>query len=229
VSVDDTALLDCWERARSLARPWRELTLLELVDPGSASDLALLPIGERDRRLLELRTSLVGRSIECETDCPACGERLAIELDAADLRTVAPREVDRTVRHAGRRIRVRPPDSRDIAACLDEADPEQALLERCTGGRGAALPDDLREAVIRTMAALDPGAEISLDAECPACGEAWQVPLDPASLAFEEVGQLATRLLREVDQLARAYGWRERDVLELSAARRRAYVSLVAG
>ncbi|HEV2950913.1 MAG TPA: hypothetical protein VGZ51_02325, partial [Actinomycetota bacterium] len=138
MSVDGTALLDCWERARSLARPWRDLTLLELVESDSTADLARLPVGERDRRLLDLRTSLVGRTIECETDCPACGERLALELDAERFRTVAPADVDRTVRCAGRTIRVRPPDSSDLAACLEAADPEQTLVARCTDHREGA-------------------------------------------------------------------------------------------
>jgi hypothetical protein len=228
VIADGAALLECWERARSLARPWRELALLELVEPGSAAELARLPIGVRDRRLLDLRTALVGRRVDCETDCPTCGERLGMELEADRLRTDPPEPHDRTVRRGRRTIHVRPPDSRDIAACLGVANPERALLDRCTDLGGGPVADDVREAVAREMAALDPGAEILLDAACPACDERWQVPLDVASLAFEEVAQIATRLLREVDQLARAYGWRERDVLGLSAERRRAYVALAA-
>ncbi len=78
------------------------------------------------------------------------------------------------------------------------------------------------------MAELDPAAEIWLEATCPACGSASTVLLDPAAIVVEEVDRHARRILREVDQLARAYGWREPDVLALGPARRRAYLGLVA-
>jgi hypothetical protein len=226
--LDDAALLDGWERARALERPWSELALLALTEPGPRANLALLPIGERDRRLLELRSAVLGRRMEAEIDCPACGERLELELDAQQLQADGPVGADRTVRYAGRTVDVRPPDSNDVAAALGAADPEHALLARCTDLGGEPLPDDLREAVIRRMAELDPGAELVLDARCPGCGEAWRQALDPAAFVLDEVDRLAMRLLREVDQLARAYGWREGDVLALSPARRRAYLELAA-
>jgi hypothetical protein len=225
---DDAVLLDAWEHARSLERPWRELALLAVVEPGTLEDLAKLPIGLRDRRLLELRISLSGTSFEGEVDCPACGERLDVVLDARLLRSVPRARRSRTIRYGARRIRVRPPDSADIAAGMAAADPEAVLLQRCTDVGDAPPADELRDLVSRTLAALDPGAELVLSAACPTCAEAWQVPIDPGSLAFEEVAQRAQRILGEVDQLARAYGWPERDVLALSPERRRAYVELSA-
>jgi hypothetical protein len=42
------------------------------------------------------------------------------------------------------------------------------------------------------------------------------------------VDRHARQILREVDQLARTYGWREPDILALGPARRRAYLGLVA-
>ena len=42
-----------------------------------------------------------------------------------------------------------------------------------------------------------------------------------------EVQARARRLLREVDVLARAYGWTEADVLALSEQRRTAYLEIV--
>jgi hypothetical protein len=224
----DAALLEAWELARAQSRPWRELTLLRTVTAGGDfSTLAALPIGERDRRLLELRTSLAGDRIECEVDCPRCGERLELELEASALRpTVAP--TSRTVSHGGRRVRLRPPNSADVAACLDADDPEATMLERCTGLDRNVLGDDLRSRLEWAMAAMDPGADLTIAMECPSCGETWESTLDPASLAIEEVERHAERLLREVDQLARAYGWPEREVLALSPVRRRAYLGLSA-
>jgi len=47
--------------------------------------------------------------------------------------------------------------------------------------------------------------------------------------SFREIRAEAARLMHEVDLLARTYGWRESDILDLSAARRRAYVEMAAG
>jgi hypothetical protein len=51
--------------------------------------------------------------------------------------------------------------------------------------------------------------------------------LDPAEFLWAAAEAQARRLLLEVDALARAYGWREPDVLALPPARRRAYLELV--
>ena len=224
---DDTALLEAWERSSALERPWRELALLELTREASADDVARLPVGERDRRLLSLRLSLFGRWIPCETQCGACGERLELELDGERLAAVPDAPSDAGLVDRGE-MRVRPPDSTDIAAAMGSDDPVAALLERCAETESAAISEEARAAAIDRMAKLDPGAELWLEASCPACGASWTVLLDPASIVVEEVDRHARQVLREVDQLARAYGWREPDVIALGPARRRAYLALVA-
>ena len=224
---DDAAVLDVWERSSALERPWRELALLELTGDEPVEAAARLPLGERDRRLLALRTSLFGRWIECETRCGACDERLELELDGEGLATTpVASSHDGHVRDVGGAIR--PPDSTDIAAALGADDPAAVILERCMDPPPASMSPELREAATRRMADLDPAAELWLEATCPACGSASTVLLDPAAIVVEEVDRHARRVLREVDQLARAYGWREPDVLALGPARRRAYLGLVA-
>lgn len=225
---DDAAVLDVWERSSALERPWRELALLQLTSDAPVEETARLPVGERDRRLLALRTAMFGRWIPCETRCGTCDERLELELDGQRLADGPP-----AAREGGDLlddgIRVRPPDSADIAAAMAAADPAAVILERCTDPAGAAsVSDRSREAAIRRMAELDPAAELWLEATCPACGSSWTVLLDPAAIVVEEVDRHARRILREVDQLARAYGWREPDVLALGPARRRAYLGLAA-
>jgi hypothetical protein len=65
-----------------------------------------------------------------------------------------------------------------------------------------------------------------LDFICPVCGHAGQTLFDIAGYLWEEIRTQAQRLLHEVHALARAYGWREGDILALSAARRRAYLEM---
>jgi hypothetical protein len=224
---DDAAVLDAWERSSALERPWRELALLGLAGIASPDDAARLPVGERDRRLLALRRLLFGRWISCETRCSACDERLELELDGETLAGAAPTTSDeRWVLEHG--VQVRPPNSADIAAAMVTDDPAATILERCVTPRPSSLPSRARAAAVRRMAELDPAAEVWLEATCPACGSTMTLLLDPAAIVVEEVDRHARRVLREVDQLARAYGWREPDVLALGRARRRAYLGLVA-
>ncbi len=79
------------------------------------------------------------------------------------------------------------------------------------------------------MAEQDPQAEILLDVACPACGHAWQTLLDIVDFVWREVSAGATRLLEEVHTLARAYHWREADILALSSRRRQAYLEMASG
>ena len=65
-----------------------------------------------------------------------------------------------------------------------------------------------------------------IDLECSACGRRWQVVLDIESFLWTKFGGLARRLLREVHALARAYGWREPDILAMSATRRHYYLEM---
>ncbi len=240
--LDDAGILRAWEAAVSLARPWRELALLEEASCAPLDELAKLPIGERDRRLLAVRRQVFGDGFDLETACPECAERLELSIDAAAISPSSPRLTpgDLALDVGAWSVMFRLPDSTDLivaAEASSEADAEATVLSRCVvavqGPAGpvdpAQLPPESLDLLASRMETLDPGADLSLDLTCPACGHEWLAPVDPASLLFEEVEGQAIRLMGEVDQLARAYGWREPDVLALSPLRRRQYLEFSAG
>ncbi len=74
--------------------------------------------------------------------------------------------------------------------------------------------------------ALDPGAVLGFALNCPACGHGWSAAIDVGCALWSELQRAAERALIEIDALARAYGWTERDVLSLSPVRRAAYLQL---
>ena len=233
IATDDATLLDAWEETTALARPWREVVLLAGVSGEPVHALAHLPIGERDRRLLALRTAALGERLDCETRCPACGERLEVALEATSLACPPVEPGDTSVLENGDwHVRFRLPTSADLAACAGEPAAGRALLACCVveAAEGDArrspheLPPRLRDEVSARMAALDPQADVRLALECPACGHGWQADLDVGGFVLAEVDAHAARLLAEVHGLARAYGWSEADVLALSPARRRRYL-----
>jgi len=209
------------------------------VDGADRDALARLPLGVRDARLLAVRRELLGDRLDAEADCPACGERLELALGCGALIAAAsPPPEAWEIEYGDWRVTVRPLDSLDAAAaaaCGDAPAAEELLLSRCvTDARrdddayGAlALPHEVRDAIARSLADRDPGAEWLLDLDCPACGHAWQNMLDVADFVWRELAARGDRLLGEVHVLARAYGWREADILELPPARRAAYLALV--
>jgi hypothetical protein len=132
------------------------------------------------------------------------------------------------------RLRYRLPDSSDLAAVLplDEEEAARQLQARCLlGVDGITLGDALNPALAARldehMAAADPQAETELQVTCLTCGAGWTELLDIGEAFFSEIEREAQRLLGEVDALARVYGWREADILAMSAARRACYLELV--
>ncbi|MEO7598504.1 MAG: phage baseplate protein, partial [Opitutus sp.] len=91
----------------------------------------------------------------------------------------------------------------------------------------AQIPESAIPRIVDAMAEGDPQANLSLDLKCPACAHAWSETFDIVEFLWTELDALAERLLREVHQLATAYGWTETDVLALSPQRRARYLDLI--
>jgi hypothetical protein len=88
--------------------------------------------------------------------------------------------------------------------------------------------DETIAAVSRAMLEADPQAEITLRLTCPSCGHKWELLFDIGEFFWTEIAAHAQRLLREIDILARTYGWTEREILSLPAQRRQTYLELAA-
>lgn len=246
-------LLAAWEEGGGLSPVERALVLLALIWPERPqAALAELSIGERDAQLLALREVLFGPRLFSAAVCPACGERLEFDFDIADIRAPAPPYTQLTgevsVAAGDYFVRCRLPASADLLAIADAGDAtmaRQMLLQRCvlavehTGAESEAadvarpaielaqLPPAVVESVVERMREADPQADTQLSLNCPACGHAWQQVFDIASYLWAELGDWARRTLREVHALASAYGWREADILAMSAQRRQWYLEMI--
>ena len=107
------------------------------------------------------------------------------------------------------------------------------LLRRCVrdirqnGERIAELPTELIPSLTQRMSELDPQAELSLRAVCPACGGSFTSELDTARFLLDEIRGRTARLFREVHALAFHYHWSEQEILRLPLARRLLYLALL--
>ena len=240
-----TELLAMWERGTSQPPARRAVTLLAPVSGGTPADeLAQLPIGRRDARLLTLREETFGPRLQSLTECPACGVSLELEFDVADIRAETKSEAGETTAPIALRgdnfeVTFRLPNTLDLAAAAEAGNPggaRQRLVERCVlsahdAGGGEIAPEAMREellvAIATRMSEADPQADVQLAIACPQCDHQWNAPFDIAAFFWTELQACAQRLLREIHELASAYGWAEADIQKLSAARRQAYLELV--
>src|SRR5881628_1068882 len=79
-------LVRVWERGVGLHPTDRALSMLRAADPETEwAVLCDLPIGERDRRLLELREQTFGRELNGVTSCTRCGSRVELRFSVADV------------------------------------------------------------------------------------------------------------------------------------------------
>jgi hypothetical protein len=233
-------LLDAWERGLGQSTLERALVLLAACTGVGPDALARLSIGQRDALLLSLREQTFGPRLISVSSCPACGERMEATFNVADLR-ISP-EVEQSelfqLHVNGYEISFRLPNSLDqsaLAACADVAAARDLLLQRCLlttlheGEPESAvqLPPDVLEMVARRMEEADPQADIRLKLSCQLCSHEWQEAFDISSFFWVELDAWATRILTEAHTLARAYGWRESDILMMSAVRRQFYLNLV--
>lgn len=243
-----------WEEGATLRPFERAAALLVLATPElSEEERGTLTIGERDARIMALRALTLGPQLDCFAECPRCRERLQFALPAAEMIQAgqagsapsAPSSQEHVHSWRAYRVRYRPVTTADLAAVLrspgsDAGDAEpigDALLARCllsvrrngvSVDVGAKpLPNTLVRTLVERLGTADPGAETLLSLACPACTFRWQSVLDVATFFWEELASRARRLLREVHTLARAYGWREAEILALPGRRRQSYLELV--
>lgn len=232
-----------WERGQGRHPVDRALLLLGAALPARSRDeLAALTVGQRDGLLLQARERTLGPTLQCYVPCPACALPLEFPVEVREILVAdpqAPLAREHETEAAGVRMRFRLLDSRDLAAVARVADPaaaRRALLSRALlwarGEEGElaphALPPAAAAALAAELALRDPQSEVEFSLKCAACGHAWLSLLDVAAFFWAELSVQARRLLREVHQLAAAYGWREADVLGMSAARRAFYLEQAA-
>ncbi len=234
-------ILRIWELGQGQPPPDRALTILAAGRADlSGTQLAELTVGARDRDLLELRELTLGEEMDASASCPRCGAALEFRLRTSELRGLSAADAPvggEEIIIQGKRFHLRAPTSRDlvaVAGCEDLAQARRALACRCLvdpdDPQAIGIEEPISEKIVceieSRVAEADPQNEMLINLSCPACAHRWQLAFDIAGWFWNEIRALAMRLLAEVDALARAYGWSERDILAMSAARRRAYLEM---
>lgn len=234
-------MLNVWEQGLNRSLLQRALILLVAAFPEMGSDaIAELSIGSRDACLLRVRERLFGSRLVNSAVCPQCKGQIEWEQEISD---IAVETTDRpTTHHSSLEIDdyqlcFRLPNSVDLAE-LEGSNTDvalQQLLRRCILSAEHAgefcdieqLPEAVIQALNQRIEELDPQAEVRINLTCPECSHRWEVFFDIAGFLWAEINEWAERMLQTVHQLARAYGWTEREILNLSPVRRQLYLGMV--
>lgn len=231
--TDPARLLDAWEAGSVVSGVARDAVLLHACGAVADLDEALdLGLGELSALAVHLHVSSFGDVVEGLLRCGTCEEVLEVPVRLSALPAPAGDGVATVRTSTCPALRVRVPTTRDLLAVAEQPDPAAALLARCvTTVAGAAvdvaaLPPQARVEVDAAAEQLAGPASVVVRATCPGCGTEARAPLDVPAVLWERVRVAAPRVLEEVAELAAAFAWSEAEVLGLSPARRRAYLSL---
>ena len=220
-------IVTAWETGAGRGPLDRALVLLWAAEMGDAADL---PLAERDLRLLALRRATFGAVLEAVADCPGCGARVELALDAATLAGLLTAPGVERIPVPGADVTLRPLTSRDLAAAAGhDEDGIARVLRRRLSDHGDGLPEAALELIDAAIEAREAAGEIRIALQCADCGTGWHEPLDIAAHVWAEVAGAALKILGEVAEIASAFGWAEADIMAMAAPRRAAYLQLARG
>jgi hypothetical protein len=242
-------LLDIWERGVGRTPVEQALAILGPAFPQASIEmLGRLDVAKRDRCLLHLRGLTFGPQIRGVTDCPVCGQRLEMDFDARalpastsqlpDFESGESLNPESSLQVDEYELIFRLPNSIDLSSLnllADAGSQRKQLIEACvvavrregvsfaTGEVSASALEILLDRISQE----NPLADLTLSVTCPACSHTWEIIFDIVSYFWSEIQAWSARLMHEVHTLAFTYGWREADILEMSAWRRRQYLELI--
>lgn len=233
-------LLRAWESGAAAAPDDRATSLLHSLGAVAAGvRVDELTVGQCDARLFELRRALFGEMLEAVATCPACRAEVevTVPLDALQPPLRDGPGPALTVQADGYTLVCRIPRNEDLRVLARRTGEVSLLdlLKRCVlevsspGGSPVAphelpeLSEAMVEAAVGTLAESDPGAQTVLRLRCH-CGSEWTDELDIRSVVWSDLTEWVGQVLTDVHMLARAYGWSEAEILEMSGWRRRWYL-----
>ena len=131
--LSDADIVRVWERGCRATRTRRAMALIAAAsDDTDDGELASLTPGERDARLLSIRSTTFGRALDCVASCPSCGEQLEFVIETTALLSDPNYSATRnptTLTTGDYRVTVRPPTIGDVEALSHTSG--ESLLGRC--------------------------------------------------------------------------------------------------
>ncbi|MEZ5082213.1 MAG: hypothetical protein R2750_01980 [Bacteroidales bacterium] len=241
--LTSSELLTEWEQGLNQPLLHKTFALLQTASPElNTADIAKLSIGNRDARLFKLREWMFGSRFRNMAECPECSERVEWETRMTELNLLL-KENSKTANEFnlekdGYNIQFRLPNSDDIISVVSNNTKNQdptRLLNLCVlkskfknrKVKFENLPENILQDLTSRIEELDPMADIRMKISCPNCSHEWESRFDIISYLWAEIDNWAKRMLQDIFSLARAFGWSEKEILEMNPMRRNIYVEMV--
>ncbi|MCL4436306.1 MAG: hypothetical protein M1503_02945 [Thaumarchaeota archaeon] len=219
----------------------RLVTFADTDEEETRAILKQISIGDRVALLLKARELILGNSIKCTITCASCSGNISLDLSVLDLlqkeycssdpKPSYDLEVD------GFSLQIRPLTACDQDILVDNINCSQdvlmeMLVRSCIVHSdphlpASSLPDSLIGAVSSELDEIDPLSEIVLNITCQECAHTFLAVFPVESYVLRELGAHGGQLEQEIHWLAFHYHWSEREILSLSAKKRRRYVELI--
>ena len=194
-----------------------------------------LTLSDADRVFAAIYQKLFGELVECQVRCGSCPSRYTMSFTLSEMWAAAcestPEEHELDGPDNGGMYRSgnlvfrlpRLADAADVAG-LDQEDSERELRARCVVQEDPNRNDDVLD---RLMSMVGPTLDSDLDSTCPECGTDQVIPFRIDEFLMAAMKRERSMLTREVHELALAYRWSRREILEMTRDERRQHTRLL--
>ncbi len=195
-----------------------------------------LTVGDRVALILQVRKATFGDKLESVLNCPACKERLSLELSVNSLLQPLNYEakMEYPLKFKKFSIKVRPASGADLEALTENCSASnllEQLIRSCIVTSQPPLPKKLsaefQRAISSRLEEIDTQADTVLNLNCPNCNHSFRAPFDAENYFFEENAGRYKQLEREVHWIALHYHWNESAILSLPVTKRKRYIDLI--
>ena len=200
----------------------------ESVITGSAT----LPVPDRERLLTAVYFNTYGSTIETTVSCSSCNCQFDLNFTINEwIEELTTGNIGKLNGNAypylspdGLTFRLPTGEDEMAVMGLDPSMAETELLKRCIPeGTGNFSPDLLQQA----MQEAAPLADTDIETICPECSEKQPLHFNLQQYLLSSLIKEQKKLVVEVHQLTKAYGWGLNEILKLPRSIRRSYLLMV--
>lgn len=190
-----------------------------------------ITIADRDRLLAEIYKYTFGNRIESSLNCSNCGEKYDVDFLLDDLVKYSAGENENIKTDdegffcSDDGLRFRLPDGEDEMAVLyvGAENAEDVIFSRCVAKQGVKE----KKSIAALMEEIAPVMTTDISINCPECAALQQVQFDMQQYLLAKIKNGQKKLTVEVHNIASAYGWSHKEIMDLPRSMRHTYSGFI--
>ncbi|MFZ4476678.1 MAG: hypothetical protein ACOYPR_15880 [Saprospiraceae bacterium] len=227
--------MSAWEQFIDSRSNHNSVVLIaKLLHLPSAEPILQWTIEQRDRELFNLRIQMFGQEFQSICSCPSCGFRMEWKFDVNEINLDKLPDIPPANRFDvvvnDYKLHCRLPVVNDLFSQNHENLFWECLLSVFFANAPVAsktINPEIQQMIHQEVERLCPVSSLSFQFVCHECSKPWEEPFDISDYLIKEINQWAASILLEVSLLARAFGWPETTIVNMSQKKRSHYLSLI--